>query len=77
MCSAVSNNYTCFWTASGCSLHMLNPDLLALPVACCCWQSKDKTLKLVNHMWHTLIKEEGNVELLQDIVQWLDQRSKR
>jgi hypothetical protein len=37
-------------------------------------QSEDKTLKLVNHMWHTLIKEEGNKELLQDIIYWLDQR---
>jgi len=32
--------------------------------------SADKTLKLVNQFWHVLTKEPGNLELLQEMLDW-------
>lgn len=46
----------------------------ACRIACCCPQSPDKTLQLVNEMWHVLTKEEGNRQLLCQIISWLSQR---
>lgn len=37
-------------------------------------QSSDKTLRLVNHMWHVLVKESGNETLLQEIIEWISSR---
>lgn len=33
--------------------------------------AKDKTLRLVNSMWHILVKEEGNREILKEIADWI------
>ena len=48
--------------------------LLAAAVYTVRLQSEDKTLKLVNNMWHGLVKEDGNRELLQEIIQWMETR---
>lgn len=37
-------------------------------------KSADKTLRLVNHMWHVLVKEEGNERILNDIIEWIHAR---
>ena len=37
-------------------------------------QTSDKTLRLVNNMWHALVKEFGNEEVLLEIIAWLDTR---
>lgn len=37
--------------------------------------SKDKTLRLVNSMWHVLVKEPGNDTVCRDIIDWLLERS--
>lgn len=37
-------------------------------------QTSDKTLRLVNTMWHALVKELGNEEVLQEVIAWLDAR---
>lgn len=36
--------------------------------------SDDKTLRLVNDMWHFLVKEPGSDKVLDEIVNWLDKR---
>jgi acylglycerol lipase len=36
--------------------------------------SKDKTLKLVNHMWHVIMKEPGSDEVKKEILDWFDAR---
>lgn len=41
---------------------------------CCPPQSTDKTLRLVNHMWHVLVKEAHNEKICDEIAQWLLQR---
>jgi hypothetical protein len=41
----------------------------------CTLQSSDKTLQLVDNMWHVLTKEPGNQQLLQQCVDWLSQRA--
>ena len=33
--------------------------------------AKDKALRLVNSMWHVLVKEEGNREILKEIAEWI------
>lgn len=33
--------------------------------------STDKTLRLVNSMWHILVKEEGNRAILEEITEWI------
>ena len=38
-------------------------------------QSKDKTLRLVNSMWHVLVKEPGNLQILEEIIEWILKRS--
>lgn len=35
----------------------------------------DKTIRLVNHMWHVLVKEEGNEELQRELLDWLHART--
>ena len=37
-------------------------------------KSVDKTLRLVNHMWHVLVKERGNEHILNDIIEWIHAR---
>lgn len=37
--------------------------------------SADKTLRLVNSMWHMLVKEPGNEDVLAEIVEWLQART--
>lgn len=37
-------------------------------------QAEDKELRLVNSMWHMLTKEDGNAQILADIVAWTDAR---
>eukprot|EP00955_Chlamydomonas_euryale_P111652 366082-Chlamydomonas_euryale.AAC.20 len=34
--------------------------------------SEDKTLRLVNHMWHILAKEPGNEKVLAEVTGWFD-----
>ncbi|CAG9464805.1 unnamed protein product [Pedinophyceae sp. YPF-701] len=36
--------------------------------------TKDKTLRLMNNMWHVLTKEEGSTMLLESVVRWYDDR---
>ena len=36
--------------------------------------SKDKQLKLVNHMWHVIMKEPGSEEVKKEILAWFDGR---
>lgn len=38
-------------------------------------QSDDKTLRLVNHMWHVLVREEGNERLNEQIAEWVLERA--
>lgn len=38
-------------------------------------KSVDKTLKLLDHMWHVLCKEPGHSGLLADTIAWLDERT--
>ena len=38
-------------------------------------QSDDKTIRFVNSMWHVLVKEPGNEEVLQTLVQWILDRA--
>jgi len=33
--------------------------------------AKDKTLRLVNSMWHILVKESGNRSILKEIAEWI------
>lgn len=40
-------------------------------------KSADKTLKLVNQMWHVLTREDGNEQVLADIMAWMDERYQR
>lgn len=37
-------------------------------------KTKDKTFKAVNHMWHVLVKEKNNEELLHLSIQWMEGR---
>lgn len=37
-------------------------------------RSKDKTLRLVNHMWHVIMKEPGSDEVKEEILAWFDAR---
>lgn len=39
-----------------------------------CLQSKDKTLRHVNHMWHVLVAEDGDEKICAELVQWMNQR---
>jgi hypothetical protein len=34
-------------------------------------QSADKQLRLVNHMWHVLIRETGHEKIHAEIVDWV------
>ncbi|KAL4445371.1 hypothetical protein ABPG77_011196 [Micractinium sp. CCAP 211/92] len=38
-------------------------------------KSEDKTLRLVNHMWHILVREEGNERLNEQIADWILERA--
>jgi acylglycerol lipase len=38
-------------------------------------KSQDKTLRLVNQMWHVLMKEEGNEILCEEICEWIRSRA--
>ena len=38
-------------------------------------KSEDKTLRLVNHMWHVLPKEPHNERLLAEMIEWMLQRA--
>ena len=46
----------------------------SLQTCSCCLQSKDKTLRHVNHMWHVLVAEDGNEKICAELVQWMNQR---
>ena len=37
-------------------------------------QSADKTLRLVNSMWHILVKEQGNEKVCSEIADWIEAR---
>ncbi|DBA67640.1 hypothetical protein WJX79_003355 [Trebouxia sp. C0005] len=37
-------------------------------------QSKDATLRNVNHMWHVLVAEDGNEKICAELIQWMNQR---
>lgn len=37
--------------------------------------SSDKTLRLVNSMWHVLVKEEGHWDILKEITEWITRHS--
>lgn len=37
-------------------------------------QSEDKTLRLVNQMWHVLVKEDGNEQVRDTMVEWMMKR---
>ena len=39
-------------------------------------RSSDKTLRLVNHMWHILTKEPGSDDILGEITAWLHARTR-
>lgn len=34
-------------------------------------QSEDKALRLVNHMWHIMVREEGNEKINSEIADWV------
>lgn len=34
----------------------------------------DKTIRLVNHMWHVLVKEDGNEILQEELIAWVKTR---
>lgn len=38
-------------------------------------KSKDKTLRLVNQMWHVLVREAGNEKILAEMIDWMSQRT--
>ena len=38
-------------------------------------QSADKTLRLVNSMWHVLVKETGNEAVCDETAAWVLERS--
>lgn len=38
-------------------------------------QSEDKTLRLVNHMWHILVREQGNEKINSEIADWILKRA--
>jgi esterase/lipase len=38
-------------------------------------RSDDKALRLVNHMWHILVREEGNEKINQEIAEWVLERA--
>ena len=42
----------------------------------CCFvaQSKDATLRNVNHMWHVLVAEDGNEKICAELIEWMNQR---
>jgi hypothetical protein len=40
-------------------------------------QSADKTLRLVNSMWHVLVKETGNEQVCDEIAAWVLERSRQ
>ena len=44
------------------------------PLCSCCLQSKDRTLRHVNHMWHVLVAEDGNEKICAELIQWMNQR---
>ena len=46
----------------------------SLHTCSCCLQSKDKTLRHVNHMWHVLVAEDGNEKIRAELIQWMNQR---
>jgi esterase/lipase len=37
-------------------------------------QSEDKALRLVNHMWHIMVREEGNEKINAEIAEWVLKR---
>lgn len=37
-------------------------------------RATDKTIRLVNHMWHVLVKEGGNEILLEELIAWMQAR---
>lgn len=46
----------------------------SLHTCSCCLQSKDKTLRHVNHMWHVLVAEDGNEKICAELIEWMNQR---
>ncbi|KAK9908837.1 hypothetical protein WJX75_003567 [Coccomyxa subellipsoidea] len=38
-------------------------------------QAKDKTFRLIEKRWHVLLKEPGNAEILQEVIEWLTART--
>lgn len=38
-------------------------------------QSEDKALRLVNHMWHIMVREEGNEKINAEIAEWVLKRA--
>lgn len=38
-------------------------------------QSEDKQLRLPNHMWHVLMREDGNEKILEEIISWILERA--
>lgn len=38
-------------------------------------RSEDKTLRLVNHMWHILVREQGNEKINSEIADWILKRA--
>lgn len=38
-------------------------------------QSEDKSLRLINHMWHIIVREPGNEQINEAIADWLLERA--
>lgn len=38
-------------------------------------QSKDKSLRLINHMWHILVREPGHEKINAAIADWVLERA--